>query len=165
MISLFLGLSTGNVLLLGLTMTLGWFATDAHTPTSLYVFHITIGIAAGLMATLTHTAVYMYFMATSRWLQAATNKANLDPSRFVNPAMARKHRVLGVAMAAITMTVLTLFSGAAADPTVQPWLPANIHMAMGLATLMVNLIAAVAQFPLVRQQSLLMDQTLSILNR
>ena len=80
MISLFLGLSTGNVLLLGLTMTLGWFASDAHTPTSLYVFHITIGIAAGLMATLTHTAVYMYFMATSRWLQSTTSSSSSSSS-------------------------------------------------------------------------------------
>ncbi len=166
MIPLFLGLSAANILVLGLTFGAGLLAAGPATalPSSGYAFHITIGIAAGLMTTLTHTAVYTYFMATSKWLQAATDKADLDPTVFVAPAKSRKHRILSTVIAALVITILTMFAGAAADPTAQPWLPSIIHMLMGLTTLAVNLLAAVAQFPLVQQQGRLIDQALAILN-
>lgn len=167
MIPLFLGLSAANVLVLGLAFGFGLFATDATTdaPTTLYTFHITVGIAAGLMTALAHTTVYTYFMATSKWLQAATDKADLDPTKFVLPALARKNRVLGIVMVAVATTILTLFAGAASDPTVRPWLPSGVHLLMGLTAIFVNLFAAVTQFPLVQQQGLLMGHALMILNR
>jgi len=165
MISLFLGLSTANLLLLTMALGLGLFATDgAHVPTSLFTVHITIGIASGIMTLVTHIGTYTYFMATSKWLQAATDKADLDPARFVAPALARKTRVLAASGAAIAVTMLTMFAGAASDPTMpNPW-NSGIHMAMAMATLMINLVAAIVQFPQVRQQGLLMDQALAILN-
>ena len=165
MISLFLGLSTANLLLLTMVLGLGLFATDAaHAPTPLFAVHITLGIASGLMALLTHVGIYTYFMATAKWLQAATDKADLDASHFVAPALSRKMRVLAASGAAITVTMLTMFAGAAADPTMPNLLPGGVHMMLAVATLATNLVVAIVQFPHIRQQGLLMDEALAILN-
>ncbi len=166
MISLFLGLSTANVLLLGCVFGLGLFATDAAAkPTGVYVLHVSMAIAAGLMTTLTHVGVYTYFMATHKWLLAATHKADLDHARFVAPPLARKARALKLALAGIGATLLAMFAGAATDPTLPSrWVPAPLHLASGLAAVAINGISALAQFPIVRQQSQLIDEALAILN-
>lgn len=166
MVSLFLGLSTANILLLLIAFGLGLTATDAQqAPTGLYAFHITMGIASGLMATLTHTAVYTYFMATTKWLGAATDKADLDPRRFLAPAAARKVRALAVAMAAIAATMLAMFAGAGGDPTMaNPWWPGGVHLTTGLVALGANVLAAAFEFPLICKQRRSMDEALAILN-
>jgi hypothetical protein len=166
MISLFLGLSTANILLLLIAFGLGLSATDSQqAPTGLYAFHITMGIASGLMATLTHTAVYTYFMATTKWLGAATDKADLDPQRFVTPAAARKARALVLTMAAIAVTMSAMFAGAGGDPTMaNPWWPGGVHLTMGLVALVANALAAGFEFPLICRQRRSMDEALAILN-
>lgn len=165
MISLYLGLSTANLLLLTMAFGLGLFATDAaHEPTPLFAVHITIGITSGLMAMVTHVGAYTYFMATAKWLQAATDKADLDTAHFVAPALTRKTRVLAAAGAAITVTMLAMFAGAAADPTMpNPW-PGGIHLTLAMAALLTNLVVTIVVFPQIRRQGLLMDEALAILN-
>ena len=162
MISLFLGLSWANVILMATALVLGLLATGADTDA--YALHATIGIASGLMTTLTHMVIYAYFMATHKWLQAATEKGDLDPLQFVRPALTHKYRALGTAMAAVTLAVLTLFAGAATDPTTAPWLPPGAHLATAVTAIIVNLIAAGIQFPLVRQQNHLVDRATALLN-
>lgn len=166
MISLFLGLSTANILLLLIAFGLGLSATDGQqAPTGLYAFHISMGIASGLMATLTHIAVYTYFMATTKWLGAATDKADLDPQRFVAPAAARKAKALVLVMAAITATMLAMFAGAGGDPTMtNPWWPGGVHLTMGLVALGANVLGAAFEFPLICRQRRSMDEALVILN-
>lgn len=166
MISLFIGLNTANILLLTCTFGLGLFATgQGAQPTQVFTLHITLGIAAGLMCTLTHVATYTYFMATTKWLGAATNKANLDPTQFVTPTLARKHRALWITLSVIALTLLAMFAGAAVDPTMpnRP-LPPVAHLIMGIVALAANLVGAIAQFSLVYAQTHLIDDALDILN-
>lgn len=167
MIPLFLGLSAANMILLAFAFGLGLFATDAAgRPTHHYPFHVTMGIAAGLMTCLTHLAVYTYFMATSKWLQAATDKANLGLNRFVTPTIGHKGRCLRASLGAIIVTMVTMFAGAASDPvTPQPWWSGRVHLVMALGALGVNMAAATIQFDLVRNQGRLMDEALGILNQ
>ena len=166
MISLFLGLSVANLLIMTNAAGLGLAPAllPATTGSDYYAIHITIGIASGMMACLTHMIVYAYFMATSKWLGAATDKEDLDTRRFVSPALEHKRRALTTVIAPIAMVMLTLFAGAAADPTQSPWLPKGIHLFGAAATVMVNLIVAVVQFRLIIRQGRLMDDALAILN-
>jgi len=166
MISIFLGLSVANVLLLVMTAGLGLVIPNVTaTPYSdFYASHVIIGIAAGLLTTLTHTVIYVYFMATSKWLQAATDKMAAEPKHFAIPSLTNKSRILRTIVAPITATMLTLFAGAAADPTTSAWLPMGIHLLLGITTIFTNLIAAVLQFPLINQQGQLMDRALAVLN-
>ncbi|MEX2213156.1 MAG: hypothetical protein WD768_03445, partial [Phycisphaeraceae bacterium] len=102
MISLFLGLTIANLALLAAVFVMGLFVVDhAGRVTDMYDWHLPLGIAAGLMTALTHTAVYMYHMATARWLEAASDKIGIDPARWVAPALKRKRKVFFVFMAAI----------------------------------------------------------------
>ena len=166
MIPLFAGLTAANLLVLITVFAFGWFAFGVDgRPTGAYTLHLTLGIFAGLLATLSHLTVYTYFMATSKWLRAATHKGNLDPARFVVPAAAGKRRVLGWVMGAIVLTMVAMFAGAGADPTVAPWWPGEVHLALALLAVAANEVSALAELRLIREQGRLMDEALEILNR
>lgn len=162
--SLFLGLHAANLLLLLVTFILGLLAIDGDArPTSMYTVHLAMGIGAGLMATAAHIATYMYFMATTKWLHAATDKAGLDIARFVKPAAANKSRVFTLIMAAIMITMLTMFAGAGADPTMVALWPGEVHLVMAATTIAANLIAALYEYRYIGRQAALMDEALAIL--
>lgn len=166
MIPLFLGLSFANLLLLATVFGAGLLVIDSFgKPTWVYSYHLALGFAAGLMTLLAHLGVYTYFMATSRWLQAATEKANLDVNDFAVPAYAAKRRVFPVAMTAIVVTMLTMFAGAAADPTVRPWWPGEVHLTIAALALAANALCALLEYRLIRVQGRRMDNALAILNR
>ena len=166
MIPLFIGLSAANLLLLSAVFGIGLFTFDAAgKSTQLYSYHIAMGIVAGMTTLLDHLSVYTYFMATSRWLQAATDKANLDPAAFAAPALAAKKRAFPVAMAAVAVTMLTMFAGAGADPTVHPLWPAEVHLTLGALAILVNMLCAALEYKFIRAQGRLMDGALGILNR
>ena len=165
MIPLFLGLTIANLLLLVVVFVLGFGTFHEGKPTDHYAYHISLAIAAGLMAVLVHVVAYMYFMATSKWLRAATDKAGLDPAAFALPAMSNKRRVLPLVMGAIVMTMLAMFAGAGADPTVNPWWPGELHMVVAAAAIAANALCAAGEFRMIRTQGRLMDEALAVVNR
>lgn len=163
MIPLFLGLTAANLICLTVVFFLGLFVEDATGGRSdLYTYHITLAIGAGLMTALCHVAVFTYFMATTKWLGAATDKAGLDPAVFVQPPARRKSRAFAVAMLAVVVTMLTMFLGAAADTIAA--MPGGVHLASGIAALLVNLACATAEYRLIKQQGALMDDALAAVN-
>ena len=166
MIPLFLGLTIANLALLCSVFIMGLFVVD-HTGevTGMYNWHLPLGIAAGLMVALTHTSVYMYHMATSRWLEAASDKAGVEPRRWVEPALNRKRKVFFLFIASIVMVMLAMFAGALVDPTVNPLWPGEVHMIVALAALAVNVSAAVSEYRHIRAQGRLMDDALAVLNQ
>jgi hypothetical protein len=173
MIPLFLGLQIANHLLLLIVFGTGlWFSEVQGGPwaaeageSGLYGFHVATGIAAGLFCAMAHVAVYMYFMATYKWLWAATEKAGLDPQRYVAPAKRRKSQSFPVVMGAIVMTMAAMFAGAGADPSGGAWWPRQAHLIVAAAAIGANLIAALREFVLIRQQQHLMDDALAVLNQ
>jgi hypothetical protein len=166
MFPLFLGLTAANLILLCTVFVMGLFVID-HTqePTRLYETHLPLGVAAGLMAAFTHVAVYMYHMATARWLEAATDKAGVPVSRWVTPALARKRKVFFLMMGAIGMTMLTMFAGALADPTMNPLLTGEVHLLIGSLAIAANVGAALSEGRHIRRQGRLMDDALAVLNQ
>lgn len=166
MLPLFLGLTAANLLLLTAVFILGLFVIDhAGELTPGYDWHLPLGVAAGLMTVFTHVAIYMYHMATARWLEAATDKAGRSISRWVQPALARKRRVFFLMMSAIGVTMLAMFSGALVDPTVRPLLPGEIHLAAGVLAIAVNASCAISEYRHIRAQGVLMDDALAVLNQ
>lgn len=165
MTPLFLGLTIANLLLLAIVFGLGFFAIDTqHGATGVYSYHISLAIAAGMMVLLTHLAFYTYFMATSKWLAAASDKANLPMGRYAVPAFAAKRRAMHVAMTAIVLTMLAMFAGAAADPTVRPWWPGEVHMLAAILAITANVFCAWIEFGMIQSQGRLMDGALAELN-
>jgi hypothetical protein len=165
MIPLFLGLTLANLLLLGIVFALGFTAVEGAKPSHMYAYHITLGIASGLLTAFAHVSIYMYFMATSKWLRAATEKAGLDPAAYAAPALVNKRRVLPMMMIPIAMTMLAMFAGAASDPTVNPWWPGELHMGVAAIAIAANALCAMGEYRLIRAQGRLMDEALAVVNR
>ena len=158
MIPMFLGLTFANFIMLGTVFVLGVTARDQ----SALSLHVLVAVGAGLMTTLAHCAVFTYFMGTTKWLGAATDKGGLDEQQFVEAPSGRKKRSLFIVMTAIMITMLTMFGGAATDTIA--WWPAGVHMVLGIATLVVNVVCAVLEYQLIRAQGGTMDKALEILN-
>jgi len=164
MVPIFLGLTAVNLLLLATVFGLGLFALDdAGAATGAYSYHVLLAIVAGLMATLTHVSIYTYFMATSKWLAAAADKADLAIDTFVTPARQRKRRGFAVVMAAIGLTMIAMFAGAAAD-TIRA-MPDKLHFVLAVIALLANVACALAEYRLIKEQSALMDEALAAVNR
>jgi len=165
MISLWLGLTIANMLLLSAVFLLGLQAvTPDGTGTTLYVYHVSLAIAAGLMCLLAHLSVYTYFMATCKWLVAATEKAGLAVERFVIPAGTNKRRSFPVVMGAIAAMMLAMFIGAAEDPTAAPVWSVKLHIVAASVAWVGNLMAAFVEYRLIRRQQRLMDDALQVVN-
>jgi hypothetical protein len=166
MFPLFLGLTAANLMLLVTVFVIGLFVVDhTQTPTAAFDWHMPLGIAAGLMAAFTHVAVYMYHMATARWLEAATDKVGVPVARWVTPALARKRKVFFVMIGTIAATMVTMFSGVLADPTMNPLLPGEVHLLIGALAIAANVGAALSEARHIRRQGLLMDDALAVLNQ
>mgnify|MGYP005839556255 CR=1 FL=1 len=168
MIPLFLGLQIANHLMLAMVFAAGlWWSQvrgGVAGGTDWHGLHVGLGVAAGLFCTLAHVGTYMYFMATYKWLWAASEKAGLPPDRFVAPARRRKSQAFPAAMGAILMTMLAMFAGAGADATAGSWWPPDVHLAVAALAIAANLLAAMRQWQLIRGQQQLMDQALARLN-
>ncbi len=165
MFPLFLGLTISNLLLLCTVFVLGLFVVDHQSEvTDAYDWHIPLGIAAGLMVALTHVAIYMYHMATARWLEAATDKTGVPQARWARPALARKRRIFFLMMAAIGSAMIAMFAGALADPLMNPLWPGEVHMAAGILALSVNIAVAFSEARHIQAQGRLMDDALRMIN-
>lgn len=165
MIPLFLGLASANLILLLGVFTLGLMVIGGDgRPTSVYPYHLAAGIGTGFMCTLAHLSVYMYFMATTKWLAAATDKAALDPQAFTLPAAAAKRRVFRYVMLAIVSVMVAMFAGAAADPTVRPWWPGEVHLAIAAFAVCTNFVCHALEYRAIRAQGALMDAALRTMN-
>lgn len=165
MLKLFTGLACANMIVLIGTFLIGPFAvSQGNTPTDLYAYHITMGVASCLLATVTHLAVFTYFMATSKWLEAASDKAGLDRTQYVAPAYTQKRGAIKLAMIGIGVMLLAVFAGAGADPTVNPLWPSGVHMTTAIIALSVNLGCMLGEAKLIKQQGKLMDQALAVFN-
>lgn len=162
--SLFLGLSAANLLFLLTVFGLGLVIPEATDQvSSVYGYHLTLAVGAGLLTALTHMSIYMYFMATSKWLAAAADKAALEVERFVAPAVDRKRRCFAVVMGAVGLTMLAMFAGAATDTIASA--PAKLHLILAVIAVGANLIGAMMEYRLIQQQGALMDQALSQVNQ
>ena len=126
MIPLFLGLTLANLLMLSGAFALGLAARHLGDGADAYAAHLAMGLGAALGTAMTHCVVYTYFMATTKWLEAASDKAGLDRQRFVLQAKAAKSRSFRFVMLAILSTMVTAFGGAA-TVTVPGW-PAHLHI-------------------------------------
>ena len=163
MLPVFLGMNAANLLLLSIVFVLG-LVTQGAEPTTAHAKHIPMAVFSGMMAVLVHMVTFTYFMATTSWLAAATDKQDLDRTRFVGDAVKQKRRVFLLCMTAVTATMLAMFSGAAADTSVTAWWPAQVHLAVAAVALVANGCCAVGQYHHVRARGRLMDEALAILN-
>lgn len=164
MITLFIGLTAANLLSLTAVFVVGLVLKDGGgEPGSLYSIHITLGIIAGLLCALTHVTIFTYFMATTKWLGAATYKAALDHNQFVANSLQRKKHAFRLVMIAITTTTLTMIGGAGADSAAAPLWPPQVHLLLATVTIAVNFLCALSEYKLIAVQGRQIKEAASIL--
>ncbi len=164
MVPLFLGLTLANLVMLAVVAGQGFMWVDDDAA-GIPGIHVLLGVASGFMSVITHVAVYMYHMATSRWLRAATHKLVIDDDRYVTPAFARKRKVMLFVMPTILISMVNLFAGAAADAGSNSGGASRVHLVLALVTIAMNVFAAAGEWICIRGQGRLMDQALSELNQ
>ncbi|MBI1338238.1 MAG: hypothetical protein GC164_14950 [Phycisphaera sp.] len=165
MVTLFIGLVVANLLVLCTNFVLGLGAVGAdNLPTAVYRYHIALGIGAGLMVTLTHVVVYTYFMGTSKWLQAATDKAGISPGKFAQPGARAKRKAFPLIMTPILVTMVAMFAGAGADPTAGAVWSGQVHLFIAAVAIVVNIGAHLLEFRAIKAQGARMDEALATLN-
>ncbi len=125
--------------------------------------HLFFGIGTGMLCFAVHVIIFMYFMATSRWIHAASDKANLDEKKYADPSLKNKSKVLAYAMIAIVSMMLTMMAGASADLSVK-LLPPTVHMFIAIFMIATNSYIAMLQYSLIKQQKNMMTTVLDILN-
>ena len=110
-----------------------------------------------MMCTLAHMSVFTYFMATTKWLEAATDKAGSPTRQYVCPAAARKRQALRWSMSAIVVTMLAMFAGAGADPSIRPLWPSEVHLGMAMVAIASNLLCAIGEYRIIAEQGRQID--------
>ncbi len=163
MLGVFLGMTAANLMFLSAVFVLGLLPDRAASAVA-GSHHVAMAIFAGLLATLVHMVTFTYFMATTSWLAAATEKQDLDRARFVRYAARQKQRVFLMCMTAVAATMLAMFSGAGADLAVTFGWSSQVHLAAGATALLVNGLCAAGQYHHVRARGRMMDDALAILN-
>lgn len=164
MVPLFLGLNTANALVLLAVVLASLLRTAAFLPDGLggAEFHPALGIFSGFLAALTHTITFTYFMATTKWLEAACVKADLDFDGFVAVPRRAKQRVLVLAMTAITITGLAVFTGAAADIAGQRASTfAHLHGVAGFLAMFANVACSALQYRHLRTRGAVMRRAIA----
>ncbi len=167
MISLFLGLSLANLLLLGLVFALGLATAAAGFSGGtmrLYALHVALGVTAGLMTALAHPDDLHVLYGHGQMARRGHGQGGHGSGTVVDAGLAEQGADLALGASAVILTMLAMFAGAAADPTVRPWSSGQVHLVMAGLAIAGNLICTLGEYRLIRAQGRLMDETLAVLN-
>lgn len=157
MISLFLGLTTVNLLCLCLAAALG-YATPADR--SIGHWHILAGALAAMTCVAVHCVVFTYFIATAKWARHAVNVKRLDPE-LVAPTRSFKAQAFPAALLAMFSVFLAAIFGAVVDNYgIDPiW-----HHLLALLAIAINIVVAGVEYRAVSRNGKLIDHILGIIN-
>src|SRR5881392_1430699 len=109
MIPLFVGLTLVNLLCLGVTMALGYWA-----PAQSRHLHILAGALSALVCCAVHCVVFTYFIATAKWVQHAIAVKQLDAA-LAGPTRSFRRQAFPAALLAMASVFAAAVLGAARD--------------------------------------------------
>jgi len=161
--------SIGNAAFV-LAVVLGWYIGDPASAKPEVqdgvALHILVAMGAAILVLLVHAVALTYFMGTGRWIEETCAAYSLgDEPRKRN--MRLKYRILPGMMLAVLLVMLTGALGAVADPS-SDYSMANSstwHLALALATLVLNLIASGIEYYSIRDNSDVVNQIVQEVRR
>ena len=158
MIPLFIGLTLVNLIGLCTAAGLGYAAKAGYPVGS---WHVLAGALAALVCCAVHCVVFTYFAATAKWVQHAIAVKHLDPL-LAAPTRSFRAQAFPAALLAMACTFVVAFLGAGADNYQGAW--SRWHHGFTIATLAVNVVAAVVEFRAVARNGRLIDGILERIN-
>ena len=139
MTRIFLTLALTDALALAVTFGLGCWSklTDGlHDPASpAYLLHFLVGLFTAVGTLLTHCLIFTYFLGTGRWVKEVTLAYDLPDAPWHKRTRDLKRLTFPPALAAMLITIATAAGGAGAQLQGWPW---QVHLTLGLATLVIN---------------------------
>jgi hypothetical protein len=166
MTRIFLTLAGTNALALLLTFALGAWSklTDGlHDPaSSAYLLHFLAGLFTAVGTLLTHCLIFTYFLGTGRWVKEVTLAYDLPDAPWHKRTRELKRQTFPPALAAMLITIATAAGGAGAQLQAWPW---QVHLTLGIATLLVNFWAFRLEYRNVTENAGILDAVLREVDR
>jgi hypothetical protein len=135
--------------------------TDQDSPA--YPLHLYLGLFAVIVSNLgLHCLVFIYFLGTGRWVKEVAIAYQLPDAPLPKLTRDLKRRTFPVALLAMLAPIATAAAGAGQKTMGWPW---GLHLALGLATLLVNLWANVIEVRNVGINAGLIDEVLREVDR
>ena len=158
MLSLFLGLTTANLLFLLAAAGLGYAGLSSPAARA---YHPLAGALAALAAVAVHCVVFTYFIATAKWVQHAIAVKQLDPA-LAAPTRSFKAQAFPAALGAIAAVFIAAVVGAITDAYGRD--PA-VHHLLSIAAIAVNIAVAPIEYRAIARNAALIDAILERINQ
>jgi hypothetical protein len=139
---IFATLATLNGLALAATFLVGllsWSRGALRNPSdSTFAVHFFLGLFTAIGTLLVHCLIFTYFLGTGRWVKEVAIAYGLPDQPIPKLTRELKRQTFPPALAAMLITIATAAAGAGAQLRLPGW-PWQLHLALGIVTLGVNL--------------------------
>jgi hypothetical protein len=116
----------------------------AETGSSLYMLHYFLGLFGVILGPLAvHCLIFIYFLGTGRWVKEVALAYDLPDEPWPKLTRVLKRRTFPVALAAMLVSIAAAAAGLGAQMHHWPW---QIHLTLGILTLIVNGWAFVVEY-------------------
>lgn len=129
---------------------------------SVYLLHFLFGVFAGIGTLLVHCLIFTYFLGTGRWVREVTLAYELPDEPLYKRTRELKRLAFPIALGAMLLTIATSAAGAGVQLQGWNWI---IHFALGIATLVVNLIVFRKEYQYVDENGSIIDRVLVEVDR
>jgi hypothetical protein len=133
---------------------------DPSNPT--YTLHFYLGLFTVLATLALHSLIFIYFLGTGRWVKEVAIAYRLPDAPLPKLTRDLKRRTFPVALLAMLVPIATAAAGAGAYRKEWPW---QVHLALGSATLLVNVWAFLVEHRNVHINAGILDEVLREVDR
>jgi hypothetical protein len=159
-------LSVLNLLALAAAFGVGllsWSRTALRHPDDpTFLLHFYLGLFTVLTTLALHCLVFIYFLGTGRWVKEVALAYRIPDAPLPKLTRDLKRRTFPVALLAMLVPIATAAAGAGAQRHEWPW---QVHLSLGIATLLVNVWAFVVERRNVRINAGILDDILREVDR
>jgi hypothetical protein len=129
------------LLTLALLLTIGVGFWSSLTPgeskyKDIFIVHFVCGLTTAIVALAVHCLIFIYFLGTGRWVKEVTIAYRLPDEPWHKETRELKRQTFPPALFSMLIAIAAAAAGAGAQLQAWPW---QVHMTLGLLTLVINL--------------------------
>jgi hypothetical protein len=128
----------------------------------LFMVHFWLGLLAAIFNLLVHCAIFTYFLGTGRWVKEVGIAYSLPDEPLPKLTRELKRSTFPPALFGMLITIAAAAAGAAAQVGVWAW---QIHLALGILTLLINAWAFMVEYRNVRTNAEVIERVLIEVDR
>ena len=159
-------LAATDALALTITFSLGWWSKLSggvdSSDSRIYLTHFLFGLFTGVGTLLVHCLIFTYLLGTGRWVREVTIAYRLPDEPLYKRTRELKRLAFPIALAAMLLTIATSAAGGGVQLQGWNWI---IHFALGIATLVVNLVVFRWEYLYVAENGAIIEKVLVEVDR